>query len=365
MVGVRSRICSEGAHYHYSLSLRASFTLRPAAVRVLLPLFRFLAHFAWQIVENGFEVKKSRAGKRFGFGGYFSEDPAVADRYAGEGEGLYRACYALLLCRVLLGRQYRTTKFRDESVTEEAFRQRFDSVLAEPNGHLHREFVIFDGHQVYPEYALVYERLSADCWICPSPVQRYWADEEADSAEMGSWSLPAYWFHAREELTGAFHETHPDQQMKAVLEDLMNKTWLSDPTGGIRPGHAGHHEHATARTVGCEFSKSSVWKIPRCGVTTRQHSAGYGTAGGHLRVHRFMCTLSRHLKHKKILSCCQFEPLRSEVACIDCVLFPCPCILSLFPTLSIISIPYHHRLWLLRGLWRWRASLHNHGQGIP
>ena len=266
MVGVRSRICSEGAHYHYSLSLRASFTLRPAAVRVLLPLFRFLAHFAWQIVENGFEVKKSRAGKRFGFGGYFSEDPAVADRYAGEGEGLYRACYALLLCRVLLGRQYRTTKFRDESVTEEAFRQRFDSVLAEPNGHLHREFVIFDGHQVYPEYALVYERLSADCWICPSPVQRYWADEEADSAEMGSWSLPAYWFHAREELTGAFHETHPDQQMKAVLEDLMNKTWLSDPTGGIRPGHAGHHEHATARTVGLRVLKvirvedSEMWR---------------------------------------------------------------------------------------------------------
>ena len=34
-----------------------------------------------QIVENGFQVKASRAGKRYGFGGYFSEDPAVADRY--------------------------------------------------------------------------------------------------------------------------------------------------------------------------------------------------------------------------------------------------------------------------------------------
>ncbi|OLP83580.1 Tankyrase-1 [Symbiodinium microadriaticum] len=223
-------------------------------------------HSALKIVENGFEVKKSRAGKRFGFGGYFSEDPAVADRYAGEGEGLYRACYALLLCRVLLGRQYRTTKFRDESVTEEAFRQRFDSVLAEPHCHLHREFVIFDGHQVYPEYALVYERLSPDFWMCPSPVRRYWADEEADTAEMGSWSLPAYWFHAREELTGAFHETHPDHQMKAVLEDLMNKTWLSDPTVGLRPGHTGHHEHATARTVGLRVLKvirvedSEMWR---------------------------------------------------------------------------------------------------------
>ncbi|CAE7766684.1 TNKS2, partial [Symbiodinium pilosum] len=134
-------------------------------------------HSALKIVENGFQVKASRAGKRYGFGGYFSEDPAVADRYAGEGDGLYHACYALLLCRVLLGRQFHTKCFRNEGAAEAFRRNRFDSVLAEPHETLHREFVVFDGHQVYPEYALVYERQSPDFMLCPSPVHRYWADE--------------------------------------------------------------------------------------------------------------------------------------------------------------------------------------------
>ena len=73
-------------------------------------------HSALKIVEGGFHVKNaSRAGKRFGIGGYFSEDPAVADKYAGEGEGLYKGCHAMLLCRVILGAQYCTKMFRKGS----------------------------------------------------------------------------------------------------------------------------------------------------------------------------------------------------------------------------------------------------------
>ena len=218
------------------------------------------------------QVKASRAGKRFGFGGYFSEDPAVADRYAGEGEGLYRACYALLLCRVLLGRQFHTTLFRDEGVAEEAFRRRFDSVLAEPHGNLHREFVVFDGCQVYPEYALVYERQSPDAFMCPSPVHRYWADENA-LAERGC--LPAYWFHASEDAANAFHETHPDYQMKLVLADLVNKTWLNDPFGAPKSANT-----AGARTVGLRVLKvirvedSEMWSSYKAAQQRIQNCRG-------------------------------------------------------------------------------------------
>ena len=181
-------------------------------------------HSALKIVEGGFHVKNaSRAGKRFGIGGYFSEDPAVADKYAGEGEGLYKGCYAMLLCRVILGAQYCTKMFRKEDAAAEAARSGCDSILAEPHGTLHREFVVLDGCQIYPEYALVYERQGPDFGMCPSPVNRYWRGEGA----RGEGFLPPYWFHAVQHAT-VFHETHPDQQMKAVMDDLLSKTWLSD-----------------------------------------------------------------------------------------------------------------------------------------
>ena len=191
-------------------------------------------HSALKIVEGGFHVKNaSRAGKRFGIGGYFSEDPAVADKYAGEGEGLYKGCHAMLLCRVILGAQYCTKMFRKEDSAAEAARNGCHSILAEPHGTLHREFVVLDGSQIYPEYALVYERQGADFGMCPSPVNRYWAGESPANRYWGGEGtfdvgfLPPYWFHAVQQAS-VFHETHPDQQMKAVMDDLLSKTWLSD-----------------------------------------------------------------------------------------------------------------------------------------
>ena len=183
-------------------------------------------HSALKIVEGGFHVKHaSRAGKRFGQGGYFSEDPAVADKYAGEGEGLYKGCYALLFCRVILGQQFYTTSFRNEEAADEARRRGCDSLLVERHGALHREFVVLHGSQIYPEYALVYERQGADYFFCPSPVNRYWADADC-TAEQDA--LPAYWFHAAQQASGTFHETHPDHHMKAVLDELLSKTFLED-----------------------------------------------------------------------------------------------------------------------------------------
>ena len=62
-------------------------------------------------------------------------------------------------------------------------------------------------------------------WLWNVPfVNRYWADEQA--FDVGY--LPTYhWFHARQQAV-PFHETHPDPQMKAVMDDLLSKTWLTD-----------------------------------------------------------------------------------------------------------------------------------------
>eukprot|EP00931_Biecheleriopsis_adriatica_P041447 TRINITY_DN23687_c0_g1_i1.p1 TRINITY_DN23687_c0_g1~~TRINITY_DN23687_c0_g1_i1.p1 ORF type:complete len:590 (-),score=102.13 TRINITY_DN23687_c0_g1_i1:203-1972(-) len=187
-------------------------------------------HVALRIVEEGFQVSTaSRAGKRFGAGGYFSEDPAVADKYAGEGEGIYKGCYAMLLCRVLCGRQFHVTAYRDETATDRA--RGCDSTLAEPHGSHHREFIVFDSSQIYPEYALVYERQEVD-FVCPTPMHSYWANEEAASP-IGS--LPAYWFHSKHGSQGGpFHDTHPDLQIKPVIQELLDVTWAEPGEPGLR-----------------------------------------------------------------------------------------------------------------------------------
>ena len=84
-----------------------------------------------------------------------------------EKEGLYKGCYAMLFCRVILGEQLHTKMFRREESAAEASRGGYDSILAEPHGAVHREFVVLDGKQIYPECALVYEGQGIDFGMCP------------------------------------------------------------------------------------------------------------------------------------------------------------------------------------------------------
>lgn len=171
---------------------------------------------ALKIYQKGFLVDQhSKYGKRFGEGGYFSEDPAQADKYAGAGRGLYHGCFAMLLCRVALGTQNHLRQFRDPGATERA-KGRYDSTLAEPMGSNTREFVVFDGNQIYPEYALVYERVPAG--------------SHHDELMYGSFprsvcstvpTYPSYWHHTVSQHL-FFHDTCPAESIKPILQALMD-----------------------------------------------------------------------------------------------------------------------------------------------
>eukprot|EP00933_Yihiella_yeosuensis_P036222 TRINITY_DN29962_c0_g1_i7.p2 TRINITY_DN29962_c0_g1~~TRINITY_DN29962_c0_g1_i7.p2 ORF type:complete len:115 (+),score=20.00 TRINITY_DN29962_c0_g1_i7:123-467(+) len=107
----------------------------------------------------------SGAGSLFGAGLYFAESCLKADEYTKSDENDF---FPLILCRVTLG----VLKYCDTVRIEDVLRQRPELEAAvKPGGGHHavlgdrekargtfREFVVFDNHQVYPEYIIWYER---------------------------------------------------------------------------------------------------------------------------------------------------------------------------------------------------------------
>lgn len=166
---------------------------------------------AMKIAEDGFQVGLSKS-KRFGAGGYFAEDPGKADSYAKAGQGLYADCYAILLCRVVLGRQDYITSNSGSGRRSTSY----DSLLAEPPG-APREFIVYKDAQVYPEYAIVYERCHPDSY-----EGDYWDDDTADTMRG---SLPTYWHNNARVAFGAFDEMYPAQKMKDVVQKMFDDTW--------------------------------------------------------------------------------------------------------------------------------------------
>eukprot|EP00928_Gymnodinium_smaydae_P007623 TRINITY_DN12734_c0_g1_i4.p1 TRINITY_DN12734_c0_g1~~TRINITY_DN12734_c0_g1_i4.p1 ORF type:complete len:529 (+),score=107.59 TRINITY_DN12734_c0_g1_i4:126-1712(+) len=193
---------------------------------------------ALKIAYEGFDVGKgSAAGKRFGNGGYFAEDPSKADKYSSSGEGLYKDCYAMMLCRVVLGKQFRTDAYRSEDVTSAA-KGRHDSTLAEPKGTSVREFIAHETNQVYPEYALIYERCewpSETGSSCSSSYgrgrRRSDSSASTDDPEVAlAEQCPVHWLHAA--VTSDFHETWPERGRTGhLLQALMLSSW---DDGGLR-----------------------------------------------------------------------------------------------------------------------------------
>jgi len=184
---------------------------------------------ALQISHDGFKIQHGAPthGNRFGTGGYFCEQSDKADTYAGHGEGIYKDCYAMLLCRVVLGKQYHTTAFRQEDASQQAMGifGAHDSTLAEPMGSSVREFVVFEDAQVYPEYVIVYERAPSQ----PIGLPNLRTDNDLDSVMPPSEKYPGYWF-CRNNKNPNFHETFPDEEMLPIAQSVFDSTWHNSAT---------------------------------------------------------------------------------------------------------------------------------------
>mmetsp|Transcript_37076 Transcript_37076/g.106520 ORF Transcript_37076/g.106520 Transcript_37076/m.106520 type:complete len:582 (+) Transcript_37076:61-1806(+) len=167
---------------------------------------------AAKILREGFRIsQRSAVGKRFGCGGYFSEDAAKADAYSAAGEGIYKDCYAMLLCRVVLGKQLHTNLFRWEGAAQQAAGAH-DALVAEPRCASYREYVALEDAQIYPEFALVYER---------RPVQT------ASTCLTRSISpdAPMYWTSGAS-CGQSVHRAVSDPEVLTCVQSLMDLTWV-------------------------------------------------------------------------------------------------------------------------------------------
>lgn len=119
---------------------------------------------ALSIAHNGFALNLagSSGGNMYGKGIYLAESCTKADEYARDEEmgGYYNGVYALVLCRVCMGKMYYTNK-RDPEAGDHTKDGTHDSTCGDraASADTFREFVVYDSDQVYPEFLVFYARL--------------------------------------------------------------------------------------------------------------------------------------------------------------------------------------------------------------
>jgi len=125
------------------------------------------------IQKQGFDPRMARAGM-LGHGIYCAERPCKSDRYSLRSSSIPDSSSVgersqMLLCRVALGQSYATDEpmrgLRRPPCVEGHLdglpcdHDRLDSVVwVKPKKY--REFVVFDGSQIFPEFVVEYERVS-------------------------------------------------------------------------------------------------------------------------------------------------------------------------------------------------------------
>ncbi len=94
----------------------------------------------------------------FGPGVYLAECSSKADEYAHDGPEP-DGTYAMIVCRAVLGKVFVTPTPGD--FTEKVTKEDFDSVLGDRKSAVgtYREFVLYDGNAIYPEYIVLYKRV--------------------------------------------------------------------------------------------------------------------------------------------------------------------------------------------------------------
>jgi hypothetical protein len=126
---------------------------------------------AMSILGTSFKIDfaGATAGTMFGPGIYLAEASSKADEYARDENtgGAYDGLFAVLICRAVVGRSFRTEKPGDYK--DNVLKSNFDSVLGDREKAVgtYREFIFFHEGAVYPEYVAFYKRIYEDGYVPP------------------------------------------------------------------------------------------------------------------------------------------------------------------------------------------------------
>lgn len=195
---------------------------------------------ALSIAHSDFRIDLagSSTGTMYGRGCYLAENCTKADEYArDEPHGYYEGVFALLLCRVVLGKYYYTTK-RDERAGDSVARGKFDSTLGDRLKAVDtfREFVVYNADQVYPEFIVLYSRR-------PKIV-----DELSFKFGLPTFQaeLPVYWqhCHVNPRIDSFDKQYHVRRNSSKVLEELAQSCWVDAGGNSLRVVSARRIEHS-------------------------------------------------------------------------------------------------------------------------
>lgn len=177
---------------------------------------------ALAIAQDDFKIDFA-ARMMYGAGAYLAEHSTKADEYAhDEPGGYYEDVYALLLCRVCLGKFYYTAD-KDENAATLVNNGLFDSCCGDriKSANTFREFVCYDPDQVYPEYVVLYNR------------QHRHDDPESINAMIATpfhMQLPVYWTNvALDPRTNPFHDQYKVRKSTlAILDRLVQASFHAE-----------------------------------------------------------------------------------------------------------------------------------------
>ena len=104
------------------------------------------------IAELGFDERVASLGGLSGSGCYFAENSCKSHQYTRQTNSAGE--YIMLYCRVLLGAPHCTNQ-NLQNMSHAP--NHCDSVVASGGTQVHREFIVYDRSQVYPEYVIYYK----------------------------------------------------------------------------------------------------------------------------------------------------------------------------------------------------------------
>jgi hypothetical protein len=108
--------------------------------------------------RHGFDERMANMGGLYGAGTYFAENSCKSNQYASA--TTRRGERTLLYSRVLMGDAFQTsTQYRERRppVKPGGTGGTCDSVLGAGGTQFHREFIVYDRNQIYPEYIVYYK----------------------------------------------------------------------------------------------------------------------------------------------------------------------------------------------------------------
>ncbi|CAE7634226.1 Parp12 [Symbiodinium pilosum] len=187
---------------------------------------------AFAIAHEDFKMGMAGSnGTMYGKGIYFAENSTKADEYArDEPHGFYQDVFALLLCRVCLGK-FLYSEERLDTAGDMAEAGTIDSTVGDRTrtANTFREFAAYHPDQVYPEYVVLYSRRPKA--VAPEPFKFSLAPLHAQ--------LPIYWqhFHVNPQVDSFEVQYGVRHASRALLEQLAQACYpgrVGDPVISAR-----------------------------------------------------------------------------------------------------------------------------------